>query len=142
MDFPSSIRIFGDKSGVSTIKVIGTYREVGIKAEDGTIGNLTIEDMFFLNIGLFFRKNVLSNVTVRRCVIAADVGGQGRMMYELNGKDMVVEDSIFLSGHHETGKWFRGRVKALRVEKAKGMRISRNIFGLDLGNLSWLATEW
>lgn len=141
IDFPSNIRISGDKGGVSSIKATGTHEDVRIEADGGTTGNLTVEDMFFLNIGFLFPKTGIANVTVSRCVMAADAGGQGWMMYELGGDDMVVEDSIFLTGHHEGGEWL-GTHKALRVEKAKRMRINRNIFGLDMGNLSWLATEW
>jgi hypothetical protein len=145
---PDNTSLFGDKSGVSLLKTVQPYKNVNAGVDDAdadqTIGDLRIEDMFFLNMRINFPNNAMSNVTMNRCVIATDripAGGQGWMMSEWDGDDMVVQDCIFLSGH-ETGEWLGGRLKAIKVNKATRMLIRRTIIGLDMGNFSWLASEW
>ncbi len=148
ISIPDNTSIFGDKSGISLVKSVQPYKTVNMTGDDNdvgeTIGNLRIEDMFFLNMRFSFQNNAMANLAMRRCVIATDKiapDGQGWMMSEWDGDDMIVEDCIFLSGH-ETGEWLGGRIKAIKASKTKGMLIRRNIIGLDMGNLSWLATEW
>jgi hypothetical protein len=63
------------------------------------------------------------------------------MMSEWDGDDMVIEDCIFLSGH-ETGEWLGGKLKAIKANRTTRLLIQRNVIGLDMGNLSWLTTEW
>lgn len=145
---PDHTSLFGDKTSVSLIKSLLPYKNVNMGADDGdadtTIGNLSIEDLFFLNMRINFPSNAMAHLTMSRCVIATDklpANGQGWMMSEWDGDDMIVEDCIFLSGH-DTGEWLGGRLKAIKVNRAKGMQIRRNVIGLDTGNLSWLATEW
>jgi Pectate lyase superfamily protein len=148
ISIPDNTSIFGDKAGISLMKSVQPYKNVNMGDDDDdvgeTIGNLKIEDLFFLNMRFSFQNNAMSKLTMSRCVIATDKiapDGQGWMMYELDGDDMAVEDCIFLSGH-ETGEWLGGRIKAIKANKTKGTHILRNIIGLDMGNLSWLATEW
>ncbi len=146
---PDNTSLFGDKAGISLVKSVQPYKTFKMIGDDNdvgqTIGNLKIEDLFFLNMRISFQNNAMANLTMSRCVIATDKiapDGQGWMMYELDGDDMVVEDCIFLSGH-ETGEWLGGRIKAIKASpKPRGSLIRRNIIGLDMGNLSWLATEW
>jgi hypothetical protein len=148
IDIPDNTSLFGDKAGISLLKSVQPYKTFKMLGDDNdvgqTIGNLRIEDLFFLNMRFSFQNNAMSNLTMSRCVIATDKiapDGQGWMMSEWDGDDMIVEDCIFLSGH-ETGEWSGGRIKAIKASKTKGMLIRRNIIGLDMGNLSWLATEW
>ncbi len=35
-----------------------------------------------------------------------------------------------------------GKIKAISANRTTRMLIQRNVIGLDMGNLSWLATEW
>lgn len=148
ISIPDNTSIFGDKAGISLVKSVQPYKTVNMTGDDDdvgeTIGNLRIEDLFFLNMRFTFQNNAMANLAMSRCVIATDKiapDGQGWMMSEWDGDDMIVEDCIFLSGH-ETGEWLGGRIKAIKASKTKGMRIRRNIIGMDMGNISWLATEW
>ncbi len=148
ISIPDNTSIFGDKAGISLVKSVQPYKTVNMTGDDDdvgeTIGNLRIEDLFFLNMRFSFQNNAMAYLAMRRCVIATDKiapDGQGWMMSEWDGDDMIVEDCIFLSGH-ETGEWLGGRIKAIKTSKTKGMLIRRNIIGLDMGNISWLATEW
>ena len=148
ISIPDNTSIFGDKAGISLVKSVQPYKTVNMSGDDDdvgeTIGNLRIEDLFFLNMRFSFQNNAMANLTMSRCVVATDsipANGQGWMMSEWDGDDMVVEDCIFLSGHN-TGEWLGGRLKAIKANRTTRMLIQRNVIGLDMGNLSWLATEW
>ena len=146
IDVPNTTSIFGDKSGVSLIKAVNPVVNFGEPDNDATtVGNLSIEDMFFLNVSVYFTGTQKNNITVRRCVLATDkvYSASWFLCILSRGDDNTIEDSIFLGGHN-TGNWpgLGVMLKGINTYRNDRMQIQRNIFGMDLGNLTWLDTEW
>jgi hypothetical protein len=144
LDIPTGTSLYGDKSGLSLIKSASPVVTIGEPDNDGTsVANLSVEDMFFLNVALILTGTQKDNIAVRRCVFATDqVHSQNWFMCILSrGDNNTIEDSIFMAGH-DTGMWPGTFIKGIGTYRNNGMTLRRNIFGLDLGNLTWLDTEW
>jgi len=143
IDVPNLTSVYGDKSGVSLIKCATPYVGFGEPDNDGTtVGDLAVEDMFFLNVSVYFTGYQKDRIAVRRCVMATDqVHSADWFLCTLSrGDGNTLEDNIFLAGH-DSGNWPGTWIKGFTTYRNTRMHVYRNVFGLDLINLNWL-TQW
>ena len=141
IDMKNGVSLFGAESGVSVLKS-SSFMIIGEPNNNGsTVADLEVKDLFFLNILMDLSGGQKDNVTIRQCVFATTIA-QTASTTQLNltrGQNMVAEDCIFIASE---APWVNQGIKGIGNYRNVDMIIRRNIFGLDLGNLSWMDTEW
>ncbi len=135
------VSLYGDSTGLSVIMAVNGAPDIGDQEAGKNIDNITIQDLHFLNVKVSmigdggYNKE---NYTVRRCILMATDPAFGdteqlQWQYITLG---VVEHCIFLrQSECQAGP-------GLRTYKTKDCMIQGNIWGLDLNQTGWLATEW
>lgn len=145
ISIPNATSLLGDQSGISLIKSTGGLQQIGEPTNNGlTVSNLSIEDLFFLNMQIFITGTQKDNIAIRRCVITADRAETASYtQLQLTRGDVgYIEDCIFMAAVVNGPSWNKKGLKGLQTYKNDDLIIRRNIFGIDLGNLYWMDTEW
>lgn len=130
------VSCYGDASGVSVIRAASKI-EFGEPNYGVAVRNVNIEDLFFHNAKLNLYGPSKRYNHVRRCVFASsdpDHAGDSQVNYR--GKDSSFDACVFLM---QTDSW---NDKGLSTYRAERLTVQHCIFGLDMANLGWLATEW
>ena len=136
------VNLLGDNTGVSIIKATVPSPEaiVGTLGKNGRSSNVVVEDLFFENAILQFTGPRASDITVRQCVFCttATMNERCRQIVVGNNSNILIEDNFFLA---EDLPWKGKKLRGIS-DRTKSIIIRRCIFGLDLGNLTWLSSQW
>ena len=132
------VSTYGDKTGLSVIYADGSFPFFGDTTWGNSVDNINIEDLIFVNVKVWFKGGAYKDTyAIKRCMfIACDsVAEDNEQVAWEYIKDGSIEDSIFLRQDNCQGV-------ALSTYKTTDTDVRNNIWGLDLNNKDWLATEW
>ena len=133
------VNCYGDASGVSIIKASSKI-VFGHPDKSQSLKNVEIKDLFFMNTRLDIVGASKDNITIRQCVFACAItnintSATGNLT-NFRGKNSSFDCCIFLC---QDNSWNQ---KGLTTYSCQNLTVQHCIFGLDLGNLNWLSTEW
>ena len=135
------VSLYGDSTGLSVIMAVNGAPDIGDQEAAKNIDNITIQDLHFVNVKVSmigdgnYNKE---NHTVRRCIFMATdpaFGDTEQLQWQYITLS-VIEHCIFLrQSECQAGP-------GLRTYKTKECMIRGNVWGLDMNQTGWLATEW
>jgi hypothetical protein len=131
------VSMLGSHNGISLIEGTGSWFESGDYVWGNSIDNINIEDIYFLNTGLHFDGGYYKdNYLIKNCVFLHTASFASDYSLHLGYITQgIIEDNIFMRQADSFGV-------ATLTWKTRDCVFQRNIWGLDLQNLDWLATEY